>query len=110
MNDFEKAINENEAGTTYGTEVIENGIEWLKTSERATCTFCQKKLMSKIRELAKKYPDQCDIVVDDSKYIVAHFPVKWLKISNIKREFTEEQRNAARERMANARNNKKEAQ
>ena len=105
MNDFEQAINELEKDTPISTEVNENCVEFLRNSDTCTCTFSQKKYVTKMRKLAEKYPEECQIVVDNGNYIVAHFPTKWLKISNSKRkrELTDEQKEALRERMRKAR-------
>lgn len=78
----------------------ENNIEFFRNADRATCYFSQGRFISKIRKLAEKYPDECEIVGENKDgSIVAHFPVKWIHISNVKREMTDEQREAAAERM-----------
>lgn len=79
---------------------IENAIEFLKNADTATCTLTQGRFISRIKELAKKYPEECQVVHENKDgSIVAHFPVKWIHISRIERTLTEEQRKASRERL-----------
>ena len=81
-------------------DLKENAIEFYRDDERATGSFSQGRYISKIKKLAEEYPDECQIVaVNNDSSIVAHFPVKWIKISANKREVTEEQRAASRERL-----------
>lgn len=79
----------------------ENNIEFIRDHERATCSFTQGRFISKIRKLAEKYPDECQIVAEnDDGSIVAHFPVKWIHISRREgRELTEEEKIASAERL-----------
>jgi hypothetical protein len=78
----------------------ENNIEFLRDAETATCSFSQGRYISRIRKLAEKYPDECEIVAENKDgSIVAHFPVKWIHISNLKREMSEEDKKAAAERL-----------
>lgn len=60
----------------------ENVIEWVKDEKIATLTLSQRRIISKVKGLAEKYPEQCQIVKenkDGSMY--AHIPVSWVKIS-----------------------------
>jgi hypothetical protein len=79
----------------------ENNIEFLRDAETATCSFSQGRYISKIRKLAEKYPDECEIVAENKDgSIVAHFPVKWIQITKREgREMTEEEKEAAAERL-----------
>lgn len=80
----------------------ENCIEFLKNSSVATVTFSQGKYISKIRKLAEKFPDDCQITYENEDgSIVAHIPVKWIKINNPQRVMTEEERKRASERFKN---------
>lgn len=86
----------------------ENVIEFLRDQKKATVTFCQGKYISKIRKLAEKYPDECDIDVENTDgSIVAHIPVKWIKITPLKREITDEQKQILRDRMQKLREDKR---
>lgn len=81
----------------YGTN--ENAIEWLKDEKRATVTFTQGRMKSKIRRLAEKCPGECQIVAENEDgSICAHVPVKWIKVSP-PRTVSEEQIERSRERM-----------
>lgn len=84
--------------------VNENVIEFLRGQQRATATFCsQNKLGNKIRKLAKEYPEEVQIVAENPDgSIVAHFPVKWVKItapSKNRPEMSEEKKQELRERI-----------
>jgi len=104
MTDFEQACNDLEKELPASAEFNENVIEWIRNMDRVTVTFSQKRFCSKIRKLAEQYPDECEIVVDDGSHVVAHFPLKWVKISNRKaREISDEEREALKERMRKAR-------
>ena len=82
--------------------VTENVIEFLRNQETATVTFCQGRFVTKIKKLAKQYPDECEIVAENKDgSILAHIPVKWIKISRIVREMSDEQREAQSERLRN---------
>ena len=77
----------------------ENVIEFVLNSETATCTFCQGRYISRIKELAKKKPDKCKITAENADgSIVAHIPTSWIKI-NPEKELSDEQRQAIAERL-----------
>lgn len=90
----------------------ENVIEFLRDQKTATVTFCQKKFISKIRSLAEKFPDDCEITHENPDgSIVAHIPVKWIKINNPQRksrDISDEEREAVGERLKLARQKRKE--
>ena len=80
----------------------ENVLEWIKNEPVATVTFSQGKYITKIRKLAKRFPDECQITHENQDgSIVAHIPVKWIKINNTQREMTEEEKRLAAERIRN---------
>lgn len=82
----------------------ENCIEFIKDEPRMTLTLSQGRFITKVRELAEKYPDEVEIVAENKDgSIVAHAPVSALHLSIIKKNMTDEQRQAARERLAKAR-------
>lgn len=81
-------------------DLKENAIEFYKDDERATGSFSQGRYITRMKKLAEEYPDECQIVAENMDgSCVFHFPVKWIKISANKREVTEEQREASRERL-----------
>ena len=106
MNEFEKACSEVEQDRNYNYSQ-ENAIEWIKNSDVATVTFSQGRYITKIRKLAEKYPDKVQIRAENKDgSIVAHIPVKAIKINIIEgRELSEEQKIRNAERLRNYRNN-----
>lgn len=76
----------------------ENAIEFIKHSERATVTFSQGRYISKIKKLAEKYPEDCEIVAlnkstGEGETICAHIPTAWIRITpTVVRELTEGQK------------------
>lgn len=81
----------------------ENVIEWIKDEKRATLTLSQRRTISRVKQLAEQYPDQCQIVAENKDgSICAHVPVNWVKISPPAFR-TEKQRDAARQSMLNIR-------
>lgn len=80
----------------------ENCIEWLRNEPVATVTFSQGKYITKIRKLAEKFPEECQITHENKDgSIVAHIPTKWIKINNPQRVMTEEEKRLASERFRN---------
>lgn len=81
-------------------ESKENAIEFLYGDKQATGTFCSPKFVNRLKKLAENNPDECKIVAENEDgSIVAHFPVKWVKVSPPrKRDMTEEEKDALRER------------
>lgn len=64
----------------------------------------ERKWISRIRKLKEQHPDEITILAEpetNDGCIYCKLPTSWLKIQPpIKRELTEEQKQAARERMA----------
>lgn len=85
----------------------ETCVEYLDVDPHATFCSAERKWINKILKLKESYPDEVDIRYDPENNdgnIVAHIPKSWLKISPLRQvNYTEEQRNAAAERLANAR-------
>lgn len=82
--------------------MTENVVEWQRNSPMATVTFCQGKYITKIRKLAERFPDECEIVAENEDgSIMAHIPTKWIKINNPRREISDEEREELAERMRN---------
>lgn len=76
----------------------ENNIEFYSNAETATCSFSQGRYVSRIKKLAEKYPDDVQITAENKDgSIVAHFPVKWVKI-NPPKQLSEETREMMAER------------
>lgn len=77
---------------------IENVIEFIKGENRATVTFSQGRYKSRIKNLAERHPEECQIIAENKDgSICAHIPVSWVKI-NPSMKLTEEQREKMAER------------
>lgn len=86
----------------YGNE---NVIEWVKDGKTATLSLTQGRTISRVMKLAKSRPEECKIVAQNTDgSVCARVPVGWIKISPI-REVSEEQKEAARVRMKEMREN-----
>lgn len=73
-------------------DLRENVIEFLQNEKIATVTFTQGRYITRIKELAKKKPDECKIThTNTDGSIVAHIPVSWVRI-NPNMEISEERR------------------
>lgn len=84
----------------------DNAIEWVVGDKVACVSFYQKKFVNKIKRLEKNFPNDVDIVAENSDgSICAHIPISWVKISPPRkgREFTDEEKALAAERLKNAR-------
>lgn len=85
----------------------ETCVEYLDVDKHATFCSAERKWINKILKLKESHPDEVDIRYypeNNDGNIVAHIPKSWLKISPPRQvNYTEEQRAAAAERMANAR-------
>lgn len=81
-------------------DMRENAIEFYKGDKRATGSFTQERYITRMKELAEKYPDECQIVAENKDgSICCHFPTRWIRISARKSNMTEEQKEAARTRL-----------
>lgn len=88
---------------TYVPSVTENVLEFERNTDTATVTFCQPRFITKIRKLAEKFPDECQITHENKDgSIVAHIPVKWIKINRRSYNLTDEQRAEMAKRFRNA--------
>lgn len=75
-------------------DLADNGIEWLRRGKRATCQFSHGRFKTMVKRLAEKYPEQCEIVVENKDgSILAHVPLSWVKISPPRKlELSDEER------------------
>lgn len=101
---LEELSEEDESRINTMWEVGENVVEFLKGKKVMSATFSQLRLTNKIIKLSGKYPDEVKIIrknMDGSVY--AKLPVNYLHIykpgSGPKKEYTEEERVAFRERV-----------
>ncbi len=85
---------------------IENVIEFLNNEKTIAVSFCSRKWINKIKRLHEKKPDEVKIIAENKDgSIYAHLPIKYLKISP-PRKVSEEQKQAASERLKKIRENK----
>lgn len=60
----------------------ENAIEFVKDGSRATVTFSQGRYKSRIKKLAKKHPEECEVIAENKDgSLLAHVPVTWIRIN-----------------------------
>ena len=82
----------------YGSN--ENVIEWIKGSKYAGCSLSQGWAISRVRKLAEKCPEECQILAENKDgTIYAKMPVKYAVKLTASRKVSEEQRQAAKERI-----------
>ncbi|RKI36837.1 hypothetical protein D7V86_24925 [bacterium D16-51] len=75
---------------------VENVIEFIKDSGRATVSFCQGRYKSRIKKLAAERPEECEIVAENQDgSLCAHIPVAWIKINPTKQLSEEQSREIA---------------
>lgn len=79
----------------------ENVVEWITGQRHIGVTLTDPTYIRKVKELAKKHPDEVKIKYENKDgSIFAHLPKSALKLNLPKRTMTEEQRKAASERMS----------
>lgn len=96
-------------------ENSENVIEFLKNSRTATVTFTNRKHISRIKKLYEERGNEFKYYHENEDgSVCAKLPLKWIKVNagsvpgtRAKREMTEEQKQALRERLAKGRAKKK---
>lgn len=84
-------------------EEKENVIEWITGDKIVSCTTTDKKYVNKILKLAKQYPEEVWAIRNNDGSVYARFPRNAVKLSITHRVMTEEQKEAARIRMAKMR-------
>lgn len=86
-------------------DISENNIEWYTGDKTVTLSFSQKKYVSKIIKADKNNPDIDIVAQNEDGSICAHVPLSWIKISPPRkgREFSDEERAMAAERLKVAR-------
>lgn len=84
--------------------MAETSVEYIKGERYLTWYSDEPKWANRIRQLAADNAD-VNIISDDGEGVLAHCPVSWFKPPKppIKRNITDEQRQAAAERMKNMR-------
>ncbi len=61
----------------------ENVIEWLTGQDRITVSLTQRKYITRVKNLASSYPNEVDFLENTDGSIIAHLPLKALKLSII---------------------------
>ena len=96
-------------------DIKENNVEWFSDQKYCCVTVTSTKYINKIKKIHDKHPDEFQDFIEDKEngYLYAKIPLKWWKISpgsssnSPKREMTEDQKEALRERLAKARAKKR---
>lgn len=102
MNDFEKISDRNIDDS--GGEMRENCIYWLQGDKNVTVNFVSgNRFASRVKDLAKRFPDDVKIESEKHGVIIATVPLKAIKLNIVERILTEEEREAMRERGRNLR-------
>lgn len=76
----------------------ENCIEWLNGQEVVTVTLSQGRYINRVKKLTQKCKDVEIVAENEDGSILAHIPLKFIKISTPK-QMSEEQKEKARERL-----------
>lgn len=106
MNEFEKACN---TENYTGESTQENVIEWIRGDKEVTVTLSNNtRYKTKVMKLAEEHPEVKICHVNKDGSIVAHLPLKCIKIS-WPREVSEEQKELSRERMKQMNNLRRES-
>lgn len=88
----------------------ETAFDYLSCDNHATFSTSEPKWIKKLTTLAKTHPDEVQIIYTPEQnegMLYAHVPKTWLKVTPPKKmTLTDEQRQAAAERLSNARKKK----
>lgn len=61
--------------------VTENVIEWIRGQQIAILTLARGSLVTRVKKLAEQRSEECQIIAqNEDGSILAHVPVKWLRI------------------------------
>lgn len=86
----------------------ETAFDYLSCDAHATFYTSESKWMRKIKSLQQSHPNEITIINESEDGIMVHIPKSWMKITPPRKmTLTDEQRAAAKQRMENARKNKK---
>lgn len=91
--------------------MIETSIERVQGTDYCTVFTAERKFINSLNRLKEQYPNEVQILtINEDGSMVAHVPYSWLKFIKppAKREYTNEQKQAMAERMAKARESRKE--
>lgn len=90
------------------SDVQENVIEWYTGDDRIALTITQRKYIARVRKLVEEYQSRGDsratIYENEDGSVFCHLPLEALHLrAKSKRDMSDEQKQAARERLAAAR-------
>ena len=92
-------------------DIKETCFDYLDVDKHAVFSSAERKWINKILKLKESNPNDVNITADPENndgYIVAQIPKSWFRLSPPRtREMTDEQREAAAKRLANAREKRK---
>lgn len=93
-------------GKKLHDKILEMSIGWTDIDDMVSVTAYQTKYMNQLKKLAAAHPDEVKIIKEakgNDGMMVVHLPKKYCKVSfgevRAKKELTEDQKAAARERM-----------
>lgn len=85
----------------------ENSIYWCNGEKTVEVTFSATRYINKIKKLHEEHPDEfVNYIENKDGSVFARIPSKWIKV-NYPRQVSDEQREAARERLSRVRENVK---
>jgi hypothetical protein len=85
-------------------EIKENMIEWINGQKHISVTLHDQKYIGKVKKLAEQYPNDVKIkAINEDGSIFAHIPRSALKLSIVKRNLTDEQRQLMGDRLRSLR-------
>lgn len=93
------------------SDLYETAVDFYVGNDFATYFSSDPRTIKRMRELAAEHPDEVVVLHDDGHGLQVSVPIKWWREPRppIKRNFTEEQRQAMADRMRGVnRNTKKE--
>lgn len=97
-------------------KILEFNLNMTDVDEMVSVTVYQTKYMNQLKKLAYAHPDEVKVIKEAKEndgMMVVHLPKKYCKVSfgeaRVKRELTEDQKAAARERLKKAREKKAES-
>jgi hypothetical protein len=89
-------------------DIKETSVEYLACDQHATFYSSEAKWIRKMHELQSEYPEEVTITHQSQDYILVHIPKTWLKIKPPRKmTLTDDQRQAAAQRLYEARKAKK---
>lgn len=68
------------------SELKENCIEWITGDDRITLSLTQKRFINKVKKLKERFENEVDFKENEDGSIIAHLPLKALKLTIISTE------------------------